>query len=187
MRAPISEMYQMQSTAPRGASTSDITDATACADGRETPYRRAGHGDPVVLLAVPESPTAPPLFEALAQRHRVYSPKIPAQLAATESPRCRTTFAEWLRGFLDALGVTRASIVADEHAGAAAVGFALLEHYRIARVVLVLTAAAGDAPEPMSDALQHSRIPLLTAWYSPGDGEIALDEIQRFLCHPADV
>jgi len=178
----------MPSAALEGAPTlsTAITDATACADGRETPYRRAGHGDPVVLLAAPESPTAAPLFEALAQRHRVYSPKILAQLAEKESSRCRTTFGDWLRGFLDALGVTRASIVADEHAGAAALGFAILEHHRIARVVLVLTAARGDAPEPMSDTLQHARVPVLAAWYAPGDGDAALTEIQRFLSHASD-
>src|SRR5689334_8100309 len=171
---------------PATAQKADITDATACAGGRETPYRRAGHGDPVVLLASPESPTAASLFDALAQRHRVYSPKLPGQLPTEGASKPRTTFADWLRGFLDALGVTRTAIVADEQSGAAAVGFALLDHSRIARVVLVLTAAVGDAPEPMSDALQHARVPLLTAWYAPGDGDMALNEIRRFLSHGSD-
>lgn len=181
MRTPISLTRQMQSAMPR--CYNDIADATACADGCETPYRRAGRGDPVLLLAAPGSPTAATLFDALAQRHRVYSPKLPGQLATEGASESRNAFAGWLRGFLDALGVTSASIVADEDMGAAAVGFALVEPYRIARVVLMLTDASGDAPEPVCDTLQHARVPLLTAWYTPGDGTVALNEIQRFLSH----
>jgi pimeloyl-ACP methyl ester carboxylesterase len=157
----------------------DITHAIVVDKGSETAYRRSGRGEPVLVLASSDSPVSSALFGALARNHLVVTPS--ACGGEAEVATRGSSFAGWLRGFLDALGLSRISIVADETAGAAALGFALLEPFRVARVALLLATPPGETPHTMSDVLQDARVPLLTVWHAHDDGESVVGEIVEFL------
>jgi pimeloyl-ACP methyl ester carboxylesterase len=162
----------------------ETTHATVCEGGRETSYRRAGRGEPVVLLAAPGSATAVALFDALARHHRVFSPVLPhREVDGNDEHR---GIAARLRGFLDALGVARTAIVADESAGAAAIALAVLEPFRVARLVLVLTGGAGEPADAVADALTEARVPILTAWSDGRGYDAVVPQIERFLSHSSD-
>ena len=113
----------------------EIAHACVVDNRRETPYRRAGHGEPVLLLVARDSTPTMELFGALAQRHRVYMPILPHP--TSEAQPAFSDFADWLRGFLDGLGVARISIVTDEIIGAAAAEFALQEPFRVSAFHLI--------------------------------------------------
>lgn len=162
----------------------ETTHATVCEGGHETAYRRAGRGEPVVLLALPGSAAAVELFDALARHHRVYSPLLPQRVEGGDGRH--RGIATRLRGFLDALGVTRTAIVADESAGAAAVALAVLEPFRIARLVLVLTGDGGEPVDAVADALTDARVPILTTWSNGRGYDGTVPQIERFLSHASD-
>jgi len=77
-------------------------EAVLVTGGDEIPYRRAGHGRPVLLL----TPDAR-LFELLARRLRVVQPlDVPGDPASTAWHR-------WLQGLVDGLGLDRPALVVD--------------------------------------------------------------------------
>ena len=76
----------------------------------ETSYQRAGVGRPLVLLVPP--PREPSVLAPLLERWRVIVPESTSVLALPGSPGS-TPFAEWLRGFLEGLGVQHVCVVAD--------------------------------------------------------------------------
>lgn len=162
----------------------ETTHATVCEGGFETEYRRAGRGEPVVLLASPGSAASVSLFDALARHHRVYSPLLPQRVENGDGQH--RGIATRLRGFLDALGVTRTAIVADESAGAAAIALAVLEPFRVARLVLVLTGDGGESVDAVADALAEARVPILTAWSNGRGYDTVVPQIERFLSHSSD-
>ena len=164
----------------------EIMHATVVDNRRETAYRRAGQGEPVLLLAARESASSTELFGALARSHRVYAPVLPTGVGEAPTGRARPELTAWLRGFLDALGVTRISIMADETIGAAAIAFALLDSCRVARVALLLGPVSGESPDAVYDSLGDARIPLLTTWSSSAEGE-GLRAIEEFLSCPVSI
>jgi pimeloyl-ACP methyl ester carboxylesterase len=166
------------------AQSVETTHATVCEGGHETAYRRAGRGEPVVLLAIPGSVAATSLFDALARQHRVYAPLLPERVADGNGEQ--RGIATRLRGFLDALGVMRTAIVADESAGASAVALAVLEPFRIARLVLVLRGDGGEPVDAVVDALADARVPILTTWSDGRGYDVTVPQIEQFLSHSSD-
>lgn len=85
-----------------------------------TRYRRSGSGRPVVVLQPPNDAdaSASRLEELLSDRCRVIVPEIPAGV---------TDVAAWLRDFLDALGIERATVVLPEQLGITALDLAPLD------------------------------------------------------------
>jgi len=154
----------------------EITHASVVDNECETTYRRAGQGSSVLLLASAESAIAASLFGRLARTHRVYLPTIPSS-----SPEGNPVGIDWLRGFLDALGLSRVAIVADEGTCAAAMGTAMREPYRISHLMLLLSHDSGAAHGPIPDALEVARVPLLTVWHTSDGAEATFGEIERFL------
>jgi 4,5:9,10-diseco-3-hydroxy-5,9,17-trioxoandrosta-1(10),2-diene-4-oate hydrolase len=113
----------------------------------ETGYLRAGCG-PAVLLLVPASQTVGSsgngpgtfdgLVDALAAHCRVFVPDADPALP----------FSEWLRGFMDGLGLVSASLVADDAVGAHALDFARTHPERVDRVAILRSDGDGDG-EPI--------------------------------------
>ena len=92
--------------------------AAVCHDMTETPYTRLGDGPTLVLVAA-DAEVRGSLMRALSRRFRVIAPELPDTFESIGS-----TFATWLRGFLDALGTGRVTLVADDRFRAAAIAFA---------------------------------------------------------------
>jgi hypothetical protein len=119
-------------------------------------YSRAGSGQPVVLAGWSATCTGPheAVRAALAQRFRLLVPD------SSPGPH---DFPGWLRGFLDGLGLSRVTLVADETLGLPAIGFALLDPERVDRLVL-LSCCATDALKldgALTDSNGQSAIPVL--------------------------
>jgi pimeloyl-ACP methyl ester carboxylesterase len=113
-----------------------ITSATVCDGCTDTIYLRSGRGTPVILLAEPHE-TREALLRRLAHCYRVIAPDHSSSPGKTWDSGDTREFTDWLRGFLDALGLTRTSIVAVDGFAAQARGFALLEPERVERLVIV--------------------------------------------------
>ena len=142
-----------------------FTRAAIDVDAVSTTYIRAGTGAPVVLLAGPGGLGADDaLLPALASRFCVVAPELArpgAWPAAGESSA--PAFSEWLRGFLDGLGLLQASIVADEHWALRALSFCQTDPLRVERLVLCYRDAAdrGVRAAAAPDVLGRSGHPLL--------------------------
>jgi len=96
----------------------------------------------------------------LATTHRVYAPDLPgspdsARPAAEYSPAFFERFAV---GFLDALGIERATFVGDSLGGLIALRLALSEPTRVTALVLVDSAGLGHAINPSFTSVN---VPLL--------------------------
>jgi pimeloyl-ACP methyl ester carboxylesterase len=95
----------------------------------------------------------PRLGDALAARCRTIRPELPAPgTAALAAPGAAAAagaadpphaFADWLRDFLDGLGVEAAAVVAAPGYGLAALAFAGSDAERVARVLLLDAGGAG--------------------------------------------
>ncbi len=133
-----------------------VNQAVVYVKGAEIPYLRAGSGSPVLLIQTGADGTfaSRSLLASLATRFRAIAP------AAAHGP---LAFSSWLRGFMDGLGLQRASLVATSSLGVACLGFALAEPERVERLVFLLR----DAPDPvlpdgaLPDRLSESGHPLL--------------------------
>jgi pimeloyl-ACP methyl ester carboxylesterase len=140
----------------------------------ETEYVRAGSGQVVLYLCgSPMDPEEDELFVALAERFRVIVPQS-TSLAATVVPAGTgdSAFTRWLDGFLEGLGVLRASLVVEEPLGAEALRFAMARPASVARLVIL---AADAAAEPR---LQATPTLVLRA-----DGDAAIAQTLEFLTH----
>lgn len=140
-----------------------------------TSYERTGAGHPVLLLVGPDADIATPFWLAIRKA-------IGAQfrLMVPDPAPSGNDLGEWLGGFLDGLGVSRASLVADEQVGVAVIGFALLAPDRVSRLVLV-SSASPDVPGldgAVSDKLASH--PLLVV-RAHGDPEAVAASVVRFL------
>jgi pimeloyl-ACP methyl ester carboxylesterase len=111
--------------------------ASVSVGANDTPYFRSGRGAPVVLLCDAPGEGEPPLVLALAARFRVVAPKIAARGDA---------FADWLRDFLDGLGLESACLVAVPSLSGETLRFAAEEPARVRAVVLLGGAAPEGAP-----------------------------------------
>jgi pimeloyl-ACP methyl ester carboxylesterase len=96
----------------------------------ETPYRRAGVGEPVLILAgLAEGEAGEWLFGQLAQRFRTIAPVLPAEVE----------LEAWLRGLIDGLGLDQPALVASTAIGAGLLRFVALDPGRAGRLALFQT------------------------------------------------
>jgi pimeloyl-ACP methyl ester carboxylesterase len=139
----------MSSSAPQ-----DMVHASVVAGGTadaSTDYQRAGQGASVVLLSG-DGTTSNALLAGLPRHFRLIAPNVLASLAVTASG-----FHAWLRGFLDALGVTRAAIVVGPCFAAQVLGFALTDPDRIGQLVFLVGACGNSFGEDAYHSLMICR------------------------------
>ncbi len=140
--------------------------AVVRAGADETPYQRAGGGQPIVVVSIAaiDDPECQALVFALAACHRVYVPGIRG------SPK---DFSAWLRLFLDGIGLETVALVAEEALAVPAVSFTALQPDRVRALVVIGTAATDSTAEV-------SGTPLLTLGRGRTPEGLA-DLIGRFL------
>ncbi len=115
-----------------------------------TRYRTAGEGDPPLLLIHGLGVTLESWqcnMSALARQHRVFALDV-VWFGKSDKPAGEVTgdyFAEFIAGFMDAVGIQRAVLVGNSMGGMIAVKTAL--QYPGHVVGLVLVASAGFGPE----------------------------------------
>ena len=130
-------------------------------------YLSAGEGPPLVLLhgAGDNALDWRWVLPALARTHHVYAPDLPgsddsAKPAADYSP---AFFERFVSGFIDALGIGRATFVGSSLGGLIALRLALSDPARIDALVLADSAGLGRTINP-----------LFTSVNVPGLGEAAI-------------
>ena len=112
--------------------------ALVCVGTIETPYTRAGSGSTLVLVAA-DAGARQSLIAALSRRFCVIAPDTPAP---GDPSVAGASFSGWLRGFLDALGADRVTLVSDGRFGAAAIAFAVIDPDQVDSVVIVFHGTA---------------------------------------------
>src|ERR1700733_15349177 len=119
--------------------------ATADANGIKTNYLEAGSGSPVVLIhgsgpGVTAYANWRLVLPVLAERFRVLAPDM-AGFGFSERPEKADygvdLWVEQLVGFLDALGIERASVVGNSFGGAIALRLAAHHPDRVGKLVLM--------------------------------------------------
>jgi pimeloyl-ACP methyl ester carboxylesterase len=100
----------------------------------------------------------------------------------------RFAVMRWLRGFLDALGITHAAIVVGPRFAAQVLGFALTEPDRIRRLVFLVEACGNsfgmDGDRGLADRLERAGQSLLVAPLDQSDSAAfarSLAAIELFL------
>jgi pimeloyl-ACP methyl ester carboxylesterase len=132
-----------------------------------------------------------PNVEALARQHRVYAVDVIGQAGksiASRRIRSRRDFADWLADLLDALGVSRTSIVGNSYGGFLALNQASLTPARVDRVVLINPAGifTSVVPKFLYGALLAGLKSLLTRRKSAPDIGAFLGRDVRFGPDDAD-
>lgn len=151
-------------------------------NGGETHYLRAGRGAPVLLLAS-EAVVSGALIGGLPRHFRSIAPKLPGTIETVAA-----NFNPWIRGFLDALGIPRVSVIVGPCLAAQTLNFALIEPERVDKLVF-LTGGCGDAPTAegemgVVDRLRTSGQPLMSTPLDvtdPSARDRGLQEIVAFL------
>lgn len=135
---------------------------TIDADGIETHYHEAGSGESVLLLhgsgpGVSAWANWQHSIAPLAENHHVLAPDI-VGFGYTERPEdIRYSLQAWIdhiRGFLDAKGVERTSIVGNSLGGRIALGMAAAYPERLNRMVLMGSPGLGMSPTEGLTALR---------------------------------
>jgi hypothetical protein len=145
----------------------------------ETSYRRAGVGEPVLILAGrTEREAGDWLFGQLAERFRTIAPVLPGE----------GELEAWLRGLIDGLGLDRPAVVAATALGAGLLRFMALDPGRAGRIALFnslpldgVGPTHGELDEPVP-AVPHPFV--VVRLPGPGDPEgrmAAVDRLVRFL------
>lgn len=116
------------------------------AAGVDTFYLEAGSGPPVILLhglGATNASMLPPLWD-LARDHRVIAPDLPGFGGSSKPIRSYDFpfFASWLKAFMDALGIEKASLVGNSLGGRIALEAGLSLPDRIDRMVLLCPSPA---------------------------------------------
>ena len=173
-------------------------EAVVQAGGIETPYRRAGHGAKVLLLASGEAGDGVDqlLFNSLAGTFRVFAPVIGIGADSIVDSNARQAgLCSWLRDLIDGLGLIQPSIVADGGTfGMAALSLALTDPDRVDRVVVICHTLA-DCMVPLdlyNDALQGTGHPVLGLRLDSEAGTAVcppflIDKMLSFLAAEAEV
>jgi hypothetical protein len=146
------------------------------ADGIETSYRRAGRGAAVLFLGPPRNVGAA-ILDTLPCGFRVFAPELPS---------FAPSFCDWLRGFLDGLGVGSACIIAEREMILPALGFGVLEPLRVERLVVLVEGEPDEAPPAggTPDHFDSAGHPLLVVCSDISDTERidnAVDQVTAFL------
>lgn len=152
---------------PGAPTTPETIHAVVQAGATETRYTRTGAGSPVLLLgrAGPGSALAA-LVPGLAARHRVLVPEPPASVLEAEAGSAGAAH-HWLGDLVEALGLIRPHLVADDAFATVALDFAHVDPERLRGLVLVR--GQGAAPADRREAeLQRSGCPLLVLPAVPG-------------------
>lgn len=133
----------------------DVVHATVVAGGLCTPYLATGRGPSVVLLSKEPSWLAG-LFAGVPRHYHLVAPVPPAAVEGISGnivashDSIRADFPGWIDGFLDALGVARAWIVADARYADVSLAYSVAAPDRV-RAVVVLQEdgleAGGDPAE----------------------------------------
>ncbi|CAG9295036.1 alpha/beta fold hydrolase [Celerinatantimonas diazotrophica] len=131
-----------------------VTQTNVLAGSVSTAYLSAGTGCPVICLhgGGAGAITWYPAIASLAQHFRVIAPDI-VGYGESDKPDAsydKTYFANWLKQFLDALGVAKAHIVGSSQGGAIALQFTLDHPEMVDKLVLVDSGALGAKPPLMS-------------------------------------
>src|SRR5262245_23183287 len=144
---------------------------------RQIEYERAGAGPTVIMLvngAVADGARAR-IFAELSRTCRVICPEWNSAQSNSREGTVAEDLTDWLAGFLDALGVARASVVASDQQALSALRFALTEPDRVERIALLLfQAPVLEDSQALSDVLAHRRQSLLVL--SP-NGTGVLDQL----------
>jgi len=140
-------------------------------------YRRLGSGKALVALAL-EPEILRHVVAQAARTHRVLVPETP--LPADDLT------ASWLREFMDGLGLTRVAIIADETFGIAALELAMIDHDRIASLVVVSPGAdeAGALAGSLTGPVTETRVRVLLVRATPETADAVAGEIVAFLETP---
>src|SRR4028119_1549430 len=129
-------------------------------DGLTIRYLAAGEGPPLVLLhgAGDNSLDWRWVLRALARKHRVYAPDLPGSPDSASPPADYSPafFERFAAGFLDVLGIGRATLVGNSLGGLIALRLALSEPARVRALVLVDGARPGPEVKP---AVPSVRVP----------------------------
>jgi 2-hydroxy-6-oxonona-2,4-dienedioate hydrolase len=157
-------------------------------------YLSAGEGPPLVLLhgAGDNALDWWWVLPALARTHHVYAPDLPgsddsAKPAADYSP---AFFERFVSGFIDALGIGRATFVGSSLGGLIALRLALSDPARIDALVLADSAGLGRTINPLFTSvnvpgLGEAAIPL---WRTPaGAYQRAWARAMLLFAHPGRV
>ena len=149
-----------------------IRRAEVLAGSIQTPYERWGQGPPLLLLRGDAEASVPE--EVLRRLGESYTVVVPEgrPWASTE---LSGAFSNWLRNFLDGLGLDQVSIIAARPEGVPALAFAQMEPDRVNTIVLTTGAGSTLREETIlfPDRLERSRVRLLTV--SSDDPSAALE------------
>ena len=140
-----------ETAAPPPATEADM--ATVTVDEGFAEYLEVGTG-PVVVLLHGDGETARDwrwVAPALAAAgHRVIAPSLPGHGATAESSSyAMEDLARWVGRFLDALGISRATVGGNSIGGLIPVHLALQDPGRVSRLVLIDPAGMGYAVNPV--------------------------------------
>ena len=143
---------QAESNVTAGAH--DVRSHDANVFGQRIHYVEAGQGPPVVLLHALGADLTDwrDNIAALAAAHRVIAFDSVGSGQSDKPPidYRPSTMIDFLAGFMDALGIQRASLVGHSFSGATAAGFALAFPHRVDRLVLVASGYGYSLPAASS-------------------------------------
>jgi hypothetical protein len=156
-------------------------------------YRRLGSGKPLLVLRGREAQGAAlgagceargdaleaGVFDrvlAKAVRHR--------RVLTPEAPIAPDTInVSWLRGFMDGLGLTRATMVADEAFAVVALEVAMIDHDRIAALAVVCSGSDdnGALAGSLTGPFPETQVRLLVVRADDAAAERVADDVLAFL------
>lgn len=180
----------------RAAGASERTVAVAGLPVRfyEAGSRRGGDGDEAAIVLIhgfgDSAETWAAVMPALARDRRVLAPDLPGfgrTPVPPEGMRFSVSIA-YLAGFLDALGVRRATLVGNSLGGAIAIRFTATYPERVARLFLLASAGLhGEAPALLEPASREVARELIEVVSGPGrrTPRFVLDDVVRQARDPA--
>jgi pimeloyl-ACP methyl ester carboxylesterase len=113
----------------------------------ETRYSRAGRGAPVLLLLDESAVNAAvsQLLETLVSEFRLLLPALDGAVHTADAEQ--PGFPEWLRDFMDGLGIDRFAVIATDRYARSLTSFMASDPDRIRHLVLLGSGASSAAPD----------------------------------------